>query len=341
VIILTQPLYFNKMFINGEKMNENKNKNKKLKLISVIIGGIITIMIILVVMININGNELESHNRRLVISDSTTSSSILLNTNISIINIDLYSGSRSISCYTNESSLYYVYSNTLTVSCTTLGYQLTGCSSTTDAYSYGVYSDGNSCYTERSSHGPSEFPNELFLQARCCKSNKDILNIEYITKLNQDIIKNSCNELKCLYSNQTSMGSAIMLGTNNNNNGYSQNKQQNQGNIYIDTSLSSSIFMNSGNITTSKIGLFCGNIKNNYNLKCITAYGNIAINNGGYSSVNCTSGYKLTACDIQSSDFTCSTSNINGYISGSYIDDNTCIGYGNYQRAVARCCTVA
>jgi len=313
--------------------------NKKIKIIS--ISSTITIMVIIVIiMLNNNGISKEQYNRRLLALSTANTS--LSSSNIDIINIPILidvNGSKSISCYTNESYLSYQYgSNTLNVSCTTSGYQLTGCSSIVDYYSYGVYSDGNYCYGDRFVHGPSEFPNMFYLQARCCKGMKDTLNVEYKKKLNSDIIKNSCNELKCTNSNQTAMGTSIMLGYNNNS--YSQNEQQNRGVMYVDTSLSSLIYANTGNITTSNYGLFCGNTKNN-NLKCTSVYGNFATGTMSYSSVNCTSGYKLTACDIQSSYFSCSNSNNYLETSGTYIDDNTCISYGFNQRPVARCCTIA
>jgi len=285
------------------------------------------IMIIVVIMVVNNNNNNNNNYRRLA-------EVVVPSPNINL-NIDV-SGSNSISCYNNESSVYYEYNNKVNVSCTQSGYQLTGCSSNIEAPTYGVYSDGKSCYSERFSHGPTEFPDELYVQARCCKGMKSTLNIQYINKISNNIIKNTCNDLQCLNINESSTGSAIMLGNNNNN--YYQNYYQYQGNMYLDTTSSSIMYANIGNITTSNIGLFCGK-SNNYNLKCISVYGNVDT----FSSVNCTSGYKLTGCDSQRSDFGCSATNVNNnrYLLGSYIDGNTCNSYGYNQRAIARFCTIA
>jgi len=317
------------MLVNSytEMKQENKNNNK---IVSKTVACVLMIMIIVIIMVINNNNNNNIHRRLVGIAPSSA-----ININGSFIFLDL-SGSNSIACYNNESSIDFEYYDTVNASCTKSGYQLTGCSSYSSSDTYGVYSDGKSCYSERFRHGPSEFPNELYVQARCCTGMKSTLNIQYVNKKSNNIIKNTCNDLQCVNINETSTGSAIMLG--NNNNSYNQNYYQNQGNMYLDTTSSSLMYANIGNITTSNIGLFCGK-SNNYKLKCINVYGNIDT----FSSVNCTSGYKLTGCDSQRSDFGCGATYVNNYyyLSGSYINGNTCNSYGYNQRAIARCCTIA
>jgi len=321
-------------------MFTGNNKKEKSNNIRKVIVGSISILsmigIIAIIMLK-NGAQNNMNNRKLLVSTSTSTSEIDIS-NINI-NLNLFYGNRSISCYNNESIANY--GRSANVSCSSTGYKLTGCSSIQAdniGIRYGVYSDGNYCYSKHITNG-KDMEVAIIVQARCCKANRGTLNMDYIKKNSGAININQCNSISCSSANQSATGSAITLNT-------SIYAKEFQGNYYIDISnVSSSVTTYGGNNANMQIGLFCGNIISSntsakYNLLCNYRFGNYVDSFGGYSSANCTSEYKLTACDVLHRPFSCAADSTNSYVDGSFIEDNTCYSKGKNHQAVARCCTI-
>jgi len=308
-------------FMKLKKKTNGKNYNKGIMII-------MSVAVIVIIMVSMNEVNNSNNRRRLIESTGTTTTDI--DTDLTISYIDFYTGNRSISCYNNESSSNYGGS-TKNLTCSTSGYVLTGCSSSqSSSKRYGVYSDGTYCYAKHIDSG-KEVQGDLLLQARCCKANKGVLNMKYLS--NNSISVNKCNTLSCSNTNQTAVGSAITLYGNT----YSK---EFLGNTYSLTTGLSGIYSYGGNNTQMRMGVFCASLTTSlsYKLQCVTQMGNY-VSGYGISSVNCTSDYKLTACDSLHRPFYCST-DATSYLYGSIIYNNTCYSEGTNHTAVARCCTI-